>query len=76
MSELKSSTKNDDGLKALIDAKILNPNITLSNLLEVAKRLEGEDAGQAQAWQFIVKGKFIWKDDSAKIVSPADWTQG
>jgi hypothetical protein len=57
---------SNDGLEILIKSKILNDGITLKGLMEVAKQLDnlpGGAEGKAK-WVFIVKGKFIYRDDS------------
>ena len=74
---MADATKLDeDGLKVLVDSKILNPNITLSQLLEVTKRLDSGVLNEQSPskWFFIVKGKFIYRDDSASIIKGnGDW---
>jgi len=76
MADLNVSNANEDGLKVLVDAKVLNPNITLSQLLDVTKRLSGGSDGKAATWAFIVKDKYVFKDDTpAQTKSVANWPQ-
>lgn len=61
--------KNDDSeaLKLLVDAGVVDKRTTLEDLMRLSSRLEevsGGGPGPAGRWCFIVKGKFIYKDDS------------
>jgi|AntRauTorckE5430_2_1112549.scaffolds.fasta_scaffold38908_1 hypothetical protein len=70
------SQKHDDALQKLIDAKIINKNVTIASLLEVTSILDGDDDDDgniASIWAFIVKGKFIWKDDSVAEEAKTDF---
>jgi ribosome-associated protein YbcJ (S4-like RNA binding protein) len=61
-----------DGLELLVKSKILNEGVTLKQLLEVTKELDstaGTSGGQFK-WCFIVKGKFMYRDDAE--AKPAD----
>lgn len=78
MTDQKKTSSHEDALQILVDAKILNPNITLSQMIEVHKRIEASSAGDgaAYAWAFCVKGKFCYKDDSpsqSRNLSDATW---
>lgn len=59
--------EKQDGLEILIKSKVLNENVSLKQLLEATKFLDGTPIDGVQAkWCFIVKGKFIYRDDEEK----------
>lgn len=63
--------ESKNGLELLIKSKILNEGVTLKQLLEATKELDSTSGttGAQFKWCFIVKGKFIYRDDEEK---PAD----
>jgi hypothetical protein len=53
-------------LEILAKSKIFNETVTVTKLMELARQLEslpGAPEGRSK-WVFIVKGKFIYRDDS------------
>lgn len=63
--------EKQDGLELLIKSKILNEGVSLKQLLEATKFLDGTSIDGVQAkWCFIVKGKFIYRDDEETKVKP------
>ncbi len=65
---MPNSRRERDMLKLIADAGIIDRRATLDDLIELSERLERDsdgDGGDAlNAWAFIVKGKFVFKDDS------------
>lgn len=55
-----------DTLELLIDAGVVDRKATLADLMQLSAKLEESSGGgpiDITAWTFIVKNKFIFKDD-------------